>query len=80
MATCDLVMALLDGPQVDDGTSWDIGYAHAKGIPVIGIRTDFRQAEDVPGAVVNSMVHASCRVIVRSVGELNLFISLKREA
>lgn len=67
---CDLMVALLDGPQVDDGTAWEIGYAHAKGIPVIGIRTDFRQAGDVPGACVNAMVHGSCREIVGSVGEL----------
>jgi len=70
LAACDLVVALLDGPQVDDGTAWEIGYAHARGIPVIGIRTDFRQAGDVPGAVVNSMIHGSCKVIVRDVGEL----------
>ena len=70
LAQCDLVVALLDGPQVDDGTAWEIGYAHCRGIPVIGIRTDFRQAGDVPGALVNAMIHGSCRVIVRSVDEL----------
>ena len=70
LAVCSLVVALLDGPQVDDGTAWEIGYAHAQGIPVIGVRTDFRQAGDVPGAVVNAMVHASCRQIVRSTDEL----------
>lgn len=42
LVACDLVVALLAGPQVDDGTAWEIGYAHAKGMPVIGIRTDFR--------------------------------------
>jgi len=63
---CGLMVALLDGPQVDDGTAWEIGYAHAKGVPVIGVRTDFRQAGDVPGALVNCTVHASCGIIVRS--------------
>jgi len=70
LAACGLVVALLDGPQVDDGTAWEIGYAHARGIPVIGIRTDFRRAGDVPGAAVNAMIHASCEVIVRSVDAL----------
>ena len=70
LAACGLVVALLDGPQVDDGTAWEIGYAHARGIPVVGIRTDFRRAGDVPGAVVNAMIHASCEVIVRSVDAL----------
>lgn len=70
MAACSLVVALLDGPQVDDGTAWEIGFAHARCIPVIGIRTDFRAAGDVPGALVNAMIHASCERIVRSVDEL----------
>jgi nucleoside 2-deoxyribosyltransferase len=70
LAACALVVALLDGPQVDDGTAWEIGYAHARSIPVIGIRTDFRRAGDVPGASVNAMIHASCKVIVRSVDAL----------
>lgn len=70
LAVCDLMVALLDGAQVDDGTAWEIGFAHAKGIPVIGIRTDFRQAGDVPGACVNAMIHGSCQKIVRSVDEL----------
>jgi len=70
MAFCNLVVALLDGPQVDDGTAWEIGFAHARCISVVGIRTDFRQAGDVPGALVNAMVHASCEVIVRSLDDL----------
>jgi nucleoside 2-deoxyribosyltransferase len=42
----DLIVALLDGVQVDDGTAWEIGYGYAKGIPAWGIRTDFRNAGD----------------------------------
>ena len=41
---CDAVAALLDGTQVDDGAAWEIGYAHARGRPVVGIGTDFRNA------------------------------------
>ena len=70
LASCDQVVALLDGPQVDDGTAWEVGFAHARGIPVVGIRTDFRAAGDVAGALVNAMIHASCRVIARNVEEL----------
>ena len=43
----DLVIALLDGSQVDDGTAWEIGYFYATKSPeqkIIGIRTDFRLA------------------------------------
>jgi nucleoside 2-deoxyribosyltransferase len=40
-----MMIALLDGPQVDDGTGWEIGYFYARRRPeqkIIGIRTDFR--------------------------------------
>ncbi|WP_043629277.1 nucleoside 2-deoxyribosyltransferase [Nitratidesulfovibrio vulgaris] len=67
---CDVVVALLDGTQVDDGTAWEIGYAHARGKVVVGIRTDFRQAGDTQYSVVNAMIEDSCNAIVRDVDEL----------
>jgi nucleoside 2-deoxyribosyltransferase len=63
----DAVVALLDGPQVDDGTAWEIGYSYAKGKPVIGIRTDFRNAGDTLHGCVNAMIEGSCTVIVSDV-------------
>ncbi len=42
----DVVIAILDGPDVDSGTSFEIGYAYSKNKPVIGVRTDPRQLED----------------------------------
>ena len=66
----DLLVALLDGAQVDDGTAWEIGYAHARGIPVIGIRTDFRRAGETGHSLVNAMIEGSCHTIVRDVDAL----------
>jgi nucleoside 2-deoxyribosyltransferase len=60
-----MVIALLEGPQVDDGTAWEIGFFYRgkpKGAKIIGVRTDFRNA----GAVLNAMVEYSCNRIVRS--------------
>ncbi len=37
---CDLLIANLNGFNVGAGTAWEMGYAHAKGIPVIAIKTD----------------------------------------
>lgn len=37
---CGLVIALLDGLHVGAGTAWELGYAYAKGIPAIGLKTD----------------------------------------
>ena len=36
----DLVVAVLDGLHVGAGTAWELGYAYAKRIPAIGIKTD----------------------------------------
>ena len=35
-----LVIAVLDGLHVGAGTAWELGYAYAKGIPAIGLKTD----------------------------------------
>ena len=36
----DLVIADLNGLHIGAGTAWELGYAYAKGIPAIGIKTD----------------------------------------
>lgn len=69
----DLVVALLDGPQVDDGTAWEIGYFHASRpgtARVIGIRTDFRRAGEAENSLVNAMIECSCTRIARSTEDL----------
>ncbi len=35
-----LVIASLDGLHVGAGTAWELGYAYARGIPSVGIKTD----------------------------------------
>lgn len=37
---CDLVIAMLDGLHVGAGTAWEVGYAYANNIPIIGVKTD----------------------------------------
>jgi len=71
---CDVVVALLDGAQVDDGTAWEIGFACAKKIPVVGIRTDSRHAGDTAFSVVNAMIEGSCLSIVSSADEAVLVL------
>jgi nucleoside 2-deoxyribosyltransferase len=44
--TCDVVIAVLDGSDVDSGVAFEMGYAHALKIPVVGVRTDFRQSQE----------------------------------
>ena len=52
----DGVVAILDGVDVDSGTASEIGYAFARGIPIFGYRSDFRQAGDNEGSIVNLQV------------------------
>lgn len=53
---CDLVVAVLDGVDVDSGTAAEVGYAFAKGKPVVGYRGDFRLSADNEGSTVNVQV------------------------
>lgn len=67
---CTCVVALLDGTQVDDGTAWEAGYAYARGLPVYGIRTDFRKAGETPASFVNSMIQGSLSGLAHTEDEL----------
>lgn len=44
---CDFVIASLNGFNVGAGTAWEMGYAHAKEIEVIGIKTDKKVEESI---------------------------------
>jgi nucleoside 2-deoxyribosyltransferase len=59
-----VVVAVLDGPDVDSGTSWECGYAFKLGRPVVGIRTDFRSGGDDPKNAVNLMLSNGCREVI----------------
>jgi nucleoside 2-deoxyribosyltransferase len=70
-----MVIALLDGSQVDDGTAWEIGYAFARGIPVYGIRTDSRSAGETGHSRVNAMIEGSLSGFATSLQALFPLIS-----
>jgi nucleoside 2-deoxyribosyltransferase len=59
---CDLLVAILDGVDVDSGTAAEIGYAAGIGKPIIGYRSDFRLSADNEGAVVNLQVEYFVRM------------------
>jgi len=67
---CDLLVAILDGPQVDDGTAWEVGYFYSKGLRVLGIRTDFRKAGESEHSRVNLMVESACFALAESIEQL----------
>jgi nucleoside 2-deoxyribosyltransferase len=67
MDSSDIVVSVLDGADVDSGTAWEIGYAYAKGKPVIGLRTDFRILSD---GIVNLMIEMAIVSLARDEEEL----------
>jgi nucleoside 2-deoxyribosyltransferase len=59
----DGLVAVMDGPDPDSGTAWEVGYAYGKGKPVILIRTDIRNTAS-DGSGYNAMLAQSATVRV----------------
>lgn len=69
----EIMIAILDGSQVDDGTAWEIGYffrRHRPSAPIFGLRTDFRSAGDTTFSRVNTLIDRSCLEILDNVEDL----------
>lgn len=60
LVECNVVLAILDGPDPDSGTAWECGYATRLGRPVICVRTDLRQGGEGAERPVNLMLAQSC--------------------
>lgn len=58
---CDVVVAVLDGPDCDSGTCVELGYAWALGKRIVGLRTDSRASEEHG---LNIMVSRVCTVVL----------------
>lgn len=69
----DLVIANLNGVEVDDGSAWEIGYAYAKGKHLIGIHNDMRHHSD--NQFVNLMIQCSLNQLVHSLDELKVYLA-----
>jgi nucleoside 2-deoxyribosyltransferase len=76
LSECDIMVAMLDGSQVDDGTAWEIGYFFLQGKKILGLRTDFRRAGETDNSRVNLMIECSCYGIASGLEELAM--DLKR--
>ena len=56
LESADMLVALLDGSDVDSGTALEMGIAYKLGMPIFGLKTDiFRR-----GQVLNNMVWGVC--------------------
>lgn len=71
--SADIVIAALDGQEVDSGTASEIGYAAACGKKIFGYRSDFRQTGELESTVnlqVEYFIKNSGGQIVTSLKEL----------
>lgn len=64
----DYLLTVLNGPPFDSGTAWELGYAHARGIPAVGFVEDER-VFDVDRQL-NPMLVGSVRCVASSLDEL----------
>ncbi len=54
--SCDVVLGVLDGAELDSGTVSEIGFAAALGKKCYGLRTDFRDCGEFDGQPFNLQV------------------------
>ena len=72
LADATAVLAVLDGSDIDSGVAAEIGWAAARGTPVVGWRSDFRLAEHEASRIniqVEDFVVASGGRLVTSLDE-----------
>jgi nucleoside 2-deoxyribosyltransferase len=68
LKTSDMVVAVLDGVEVDAGVAYEMGYAKALGKPIVGFKTDYRTFSEMEE--VNLMLKLSLVKICKSIDEL----------
>ncbi|MBS7252227.1 MAG: nucleoside 2-deoxyribosyltransferase [Candidatus Freyarchaeota archaeon] len=72
---CDVVVAVLDGVDVDSGVAFEIGYVVALGKPVVGLKTDhriFSRVEDI-NLILEIPLRATCKTVSEVIEALKKF-------
>lgn len=70
----DLVVAVLNGIEVDSGTAWEMGYAYARAKRLIGYVSDSRRYD--PAQQFNPMVINSLNGLAQSLDELEALLQI----
>ncbi len=68
LKTCDVILSVLDGVEVDAGVAYEMGYAKALDKPIVGLKTDHRTFSGMED--VNLMLEVPLIKICRTVGEV----------
>jgi nucleoside 2-deoxyribosyltransferase len=74
--SCDAVLGVLDGAELDSGTVSEIGFAAGLGKKCYGLRTDFRDCGDFDGLPFNLQVlywiESSGSSLFRRIGDIEI--------
>jgi nucleoside 2-deoxyribosyltransferase len=73
----NVIIAVLDGVDVDTGVAFEMGFAHATGKPIIGLKTDHRVFSRVEA--VNLMLEAPLITMCKSLGETIKFLRSQKK-
>jgi nucleoside 2-deoxyribosyltransferase len=68
----DLILALLDGVDVDSGVAFEMGFAHALKKQIVGLKTDHRVFSRLES--VNLMIEAPLTELCKSLDEVLRFL------
>jgi nucleoside 2-deoxyribosyltransferase len=68
LKSCEAVVAILDGIDIDSGVAFELGYAHCLGKPIVGLKTDYRTFSKIEQ--VNLMLEVPILKICSDVSEV----------
>ncbi len=78
LRAADLVVAVLNGADVDSGTAWEMGYFYAQGRgPIVGYLNDSRLPR--PQAQMNPMVVGSIYTLVDNLDTLGQVLAVLKQ-
>jgi len=59
--SCDFLIANLNGFNIGAGTAWEMGYAFAKKIPIIAVKTDRKKEESIEE--ISAIIYGSTKIV-----------------
>jgi nucleoside 2-deoxyribosyltransferase len=72
---CDILLLVMDGRVIDEGASFELGYAYSRGKICVGLKTDVRSLLSIGD---NPMVECALREIFRDMHEISEWIRNRR--
>lgn len=70
---CDILVIIMDGRSIDEGASFELGYAFARGKTCVGLKTDSRALLSFGD---NPMIESALRHICRDEDELYAWLQM----